>query len=387
MPRGVRGVVAKAIVDLLDAYREQYDIEFTVLATTTVYGPRQRPDGGVVAAMLGCGASRSGAAADGRWSADAGLRVRRRRRRRAGARRAGRGSGLVVNVGTGVQTSLRELWTVIAPDGPAPTLVPARSDELLRFAASPGAGPHPPRLVAVDRTGRRASARCCVERRSVASSGVGGRRGRATASGRSSRTGTTTGASRPRPTRAQVRVDRVDDERAGDRRVEPATPTTDGSWPSSASSRSAGPFSAAPPTIGDTATTDSRRAASSVVDAGEGADRPDRHDRVGRCDDDDLGRRRARRCTSLVGRRSGGLDADGLDGNGVAQAHEVVLERDRLAAGQHDRGGRLARPSSAAAGRRHPRRPDLVGHLRRTARPRRGERCGRGGWRGRGRRG
>ena len=50
-PRGVRGVVAKAIVDLLAAYREQYGIEFTVLAMTTVYGPRQRPDGGVVAAI------------------------------------------------------------------------------------------------------------------------------------------------------------------------------------------------------------------------------------------------------------------------------------------------------------------------------------------------
>ena len=48
-----------------------------------------------------------------------------------------RGGGLVVNIGTGVQTSLRDLWAAIAPDGPAPTLVPARSDELLRFAASP----------------------------------------------------------------------------------------------------------------------------------------------------------------------------------------------------------------------------------------------------------
>ena len=52
-------------------------------------------------------------------------------------RSGGRGGGLVVNIGTGVQTSLRELWAAIAPDGPAPTLVPARSDELLRFAASP----------------------------------------------------------------------------------------------------------------------------------------------------------------------------------------------------------------------------------------------------------
>ena len=49
-----------------------------------------------------------------------------------------RGSGLVVNVGTGVQTTIRDLWAPIAPDGPAPTHVaPARPDELLRFAVSP----------------------------------------------------------------------------------------------------------------------------------------------------------------------------------------------------------------------------------------------------------
>ena len=48
-----------------------------------------------------------------------------------------RGSGLVVNVGTGVQTSLRDLWRLVAPDGPPPTFGPARPDELDRFAVSP----------------------------------------------------------------------------------------------------------------------------------------------------------------------------------------------------------------------------------------------------------
>ena len=51
-PRGVRGVVAKAIIDLLAAYRERWGIEFTALAVASVYGPRQRPDGGVVAAAV-----------------------------------------------------------------------------------------------------------------------------------------------------------------------------------------------------------------------------------------------------------------------------------------------------------------------------------------------
>ena len=56
-PRGVRGVVAKAIVDLLTAYREDWGIEFTALAVSSVYGPRQRPDGGVVAALVAAAAA------------------------------------------------------------------------------------------------------------------------------------------------------------------------------------------------------------------------------------------------------------------------------------------------------------------------------------------
>jgi UDP-glucose 4-epimerase len=135
-PRGVRGVVAKAIVDLLTAYREDWGIEFTALALATVYGPRQRPDGGVVAALVA--ARRRGESpsltGDGRQSRDlvyvddvVGALVR------AGER----GSGLVVNVGTGVQTTLRDLWRLIAPDGPSPLGAPARPDEVLRFAVSP----------------------------------------------------------------------------------------------------------------------------------------------------------------------------------------------------------------------------------------------------------
>ena len=48
-----------------------------------------------------------------------------------------RGSGLVVNIGTGVQTSLRDLWKLVSPDGPPPTFAAARPDELDRFAVSP----------------------------------------------------------------------------------------------------------------------------------------------------------------------------------------------------------------------------------------------------------
>jgi UDP-glucose 4-epimerase len=135
-PRGVRGVVAKAIVDLLTAYREDWGIEFTALALATVYGPRQRPDGGVVAALVA--ARRRGESprltGDGRQSRDL---VYVDDVVDALVRAGQRGSGLVVNVGTGVQTTVRDLWRLIAPDGPAPVSTPARPDEVLRFAVSP----------------------------------------------------------------------------------------------------------------------------------------------------------------------------------------------------------------------------------------------------------
>ena len=115
---------------------EERALSATLATASNSLLSRQRPDGGVVASMLA--ASRRGQAplvtGDGRQTrdfvfiddvVDALVRAGRR------------GGGLVVNIGTGVQTSLRDLWMAIAPDGPAPTLVAARSDELLRFAASP----------------------------------------------------------------------------------------------------------------------------------------------------------------------------------------------------------------------------------------------------------
>ena len=52
--------------------------------------------------------------------------------------RAGqRGSGLVVNVGTGTQTSIRDLWSMVAgATAPPPLAVAGRPDELSRFAVS-----------------------------------------------------------------------------------------------------------------------------------------------------------------------------------------------------------------------------------------------------------
>ncbi len=136
-PRGVRGVVARAVIDLMSTYRERNMIEFTAMALASVYGPRQGAEGGVVAAFAA--AHRAGETArfdgDGRQTRDflyiddaVDALVR------AGER----GSGLVINVGTGTQTTVRELWSTICGGvGPEPDVGPARPDELLRFAVSP----------------------------------------------------------------------------------------------------------------------------------------------------------------------------------------------------------------------------------------------------------
>lgn len=136
-PRGVRGVVARATVDLLTIGREHDAVEFTALALSSVYGPRQRPHDGVVAAFAAAAAARRAPTitGDGRQTRDflfvddaVDAIVR------AGTR----GSGLVVNVGTGEQTSLRELWSTLAgPTANEPDYVTGDVDDLPRFAVSP----------------------------------------------------------------------------------------------------------------------------------------------------------------------------------------------------------------------------------------------------------
>jgi UDP-glucose 4-epimerase len=136
-PRGLRGVIARATVDLLATHREADAIEFTVLALATVYGPRQRPDGGVVAALVDAAAAGRSPTitGDGRQTRDL---VFVDDAVDALVRAGTRGSGLVVNVGTGEQTSIRELWNLVSGGhGAEPVKAPARPDELLRFAVSP----------------------------------------------------------------------------------------------------------------------------------------------------------------------------------------------------------------------------------------------------------
>ena len=136
-PRGVRGVIARSTVDLLAAYREHDAVEFTALALAAVYGPRQRSDGGVVAALRSAADERRAPviSGDGRQTRDF---VYIDDTVDALVKAGSRGGGLVINVGTGEQTAINRLWEMMSgPAAVAPQYVPAAPTEISRFAVSP----------------------------------------------------------------------------------------------------------------------------------------------------------------------------------------------------------------------------------------------------------
>ncbi|MEO5900963.1 MAG: NAD-dependent epimerase/dehydratase family protein [Ilumatobacteraceae bacterium] len=136
-PVGLRGVLSRAIADMLAMYRTEHAVEFTALVMANVYGPRQRPAAGVVAAFASAVAAASPATihGDGRQARDF-LYVDDAVD--ALARAAQRGDGLIVNIGTGQATSVRELWSMMAaPTSPDPVSGPQRPGEIGRITVSP----------------------------------------------------------------------------------------------------------------------------------------------------------------------------------------------------------------------------------------------------------
>jgi UDP-glucose 4-epimerase len=146
-PLSPYGVAKKVVGDYLHVYRELHELEFTALALANVYGPRQDPHGeaGVVAIF-------AGNLLEGRQSTIFGDGAQTRDFVYvddvvdAFARAATRGSGLLVNVGTGVETSVNALYVTMASAAgvtTSPVHAPARSGELQRSALDPGrAGIH-----------------------------------------------------------------------------------------------------------------------------------------------------------------------------------------------------------------------------------------------------
>jgi len=140
-PLSPYGASKKAACDYLVVYQELHGIAFTALALANVYGPRQDPHGeaGVVAIFAG----RLLAGRDCTVFGDGG-------QTRdfvfvddvvdAFARAGTRGEGLIVNIGTGLETSVNTLYdTMAAAAGisEAATYAPARPGELARSALDP----------------------------------------------------------------------------------------------------------------------------------------------------------------------------------------------------------------------------------------------------------
>jgi UDP-glucose 4-epimerase len=136
------GVAKKVVGDYLYAYRELHSLEFTALALANVYGPRQDPHGeaGVVAIFAGrlLAGEPCTIFGDGLQTRDF---VYVDDIVDAFVRAADRGSGLVCNIGTGVEVSINHLYNTMAGaagvDHPA-LMSPARPGELQRSSLDPG---------------------------------------------------------------------------------------------------------------------------------------------------------------------------------------------------------------------------------------------------------
>ncbi len=141
-PLSPYGVAKKAAADYLAAYRELHGIEFTALALANVYGPRQDPHGeaGVVAIFAGRLLAGEGCTIFGTGQQTRDF-VYVDDVVDAFARAASRGSGLLMNIGTGVETSVNRLYQAMADAAGVvlpPTYAPPRAGELARSSLDPG---------------------------------------------------------------------------------------------------------------------------------------------------------------------------------------------------------------------------------------------------------
>jgi UDP-glucose 4-epimerase len=141
-PESPYGVSKKVALDYLHYYREVQGLEYSALALANVYGPRQNPHGeaGVVSIFAGrlLGHARPTIFGDGKQTRDF---VYVDDVVDAFFRSAERGGGLLMNIGTGLQTSVIDLFETMARlcnvKEPA-DFAAARPGEILQSALDPG---------------------------------------------------------------------------------------------------------------------------------------------------------------------------------------------------------------------------------------------------------
>ena len=131
---GAQGVAVEAVSNLLEVYRRDHDIDHTTLAVSTLYGRRQRSDTNLVANLLSARASGEAPVihGDGKQTLDL-LHVDDAVD--AVVKALTKGSGQLLHVASGSQTSLRSLLQAIGIESVVSQ--PKRPGSIQRSALSP----------------------------------------------------------------------------------------------------------------------------------------------------------------------------------------------------------------------------------------------------------
>ena len=135
--RTTEEVLGRAAADMHLVYRDRHGIEFSILAMGNIYGRRQRTEDGVVASFLDALVHGKAPIVHG-----SGKQIRDfvfiDDAVDALSRSLDRAGGLVINVGTGISTSVSELWSLMAGvAAPAPRVVADRPNDVARLSLSP----------------------------------------------------------------------------------------------------------------------------------------------------------------------------------------------------------------------------------------------------------